>query len=86
MVANLKEYIPEGIRINQITAGHAKGFHEKLKAKGMAKTTIYKRIQLARYVEHHDGPGIRSCPIFPELRPTVTRASEPAGVSGRRIR
>ncbi|MFY8072349.1 MAG: hypothetical protein ACOVNQ_11720 [Pirellula sp.] len=48
MVANLKEYMPEGIRINQITAGHAKGFHEKLKAKGMAKTTIYKRIQLAR--------------------------------------
>ena len=28
--------MPEGIRINQITAGHAKEFHEKLKAKGMA--------------------------------------------------
>ncbi len=32
VVANLKEYMPEGIRINQITAGHAKEFHEKLKA------------------------------------------------------
>jgi hypothetical protein len=31
-------------------------------------------------VEHHEGRGIRSCPIFPELRPTVTRASEPAAV------
>ena len=26
VVANLKEYMPEGIRINQITAGHAKEF------------------------------------------------------------
>ena len=32
-------------------------------------------------VEHHEGRGIRSCPIFPGLRPTVTRASEPAAVS-----
>ncbi|MBN8601548.1 MAG: hypothetical protein J0M26_11010, partial [Planctomycetes bacterium] len=31
-LANLKEYMPEGIWINQITAGHAKEFHEKLKA------------------------------------------------------
>ena len=35
-------------------------------------------------VEHHEGRGIRSCPIFPELRPTVTRASEPAAVSSGR--
>jgi len=33
-VANLKEYVREGIRINQITAGHAKEFHEKRKARG----------------------------------------------------
>jgi len=32
-------------------------------------------------VKHHEGRGIRSCPIFPEQRPTVTRASEPAPVS-----
>ncbi|MBU6386042.1 MAG: phage integrase SAM-like domain-containing protein [Planctomycetes bacterium] len=49
---NLKEYIPEGIRINQITAGHAKEFHEKLKARGMATTTIHKRIQFARQFMH----------------------------------
>jgi hypothetical protein len=45
VVANLKEFMPEGIRINQITAGHAIEFHEKLKAWGMATTTIHKRIQ-----------------------------------------
>ena len=49
---NLKEYIPEGIRINQITAGHAKEFHDKLKAIGMATTTIHKRIQFARQFMH----------------------------------
>jgi hypothetical protein len=40
--------MPEGIRINQITAGLAKEFHEKFKARGMATTTIHKRIQFAR--------------------------------------
>ena len=155
--------MPEGIRINQITAGHAKEFHEKLKARGMATTTIHKRIQFARRfmhdavdwkiidenqlckvktqkssvkvnefvprevvdklmkkvnpvwqvilglsrygglrtpsetlslrwddidwelnrmsipepkVEHHEGRGIRSCPIFPELRPILDEAFE----------
>ena len=52
MAANLKELMPEEIRINQITAGHAKEFHEKLKAKGMATTTIHKRIQFARQFMH----------------------------------
>ena len=52
VVANLKEYMPEGIRINQITAGHANEFHEKLKARGMATTTIHKRIQFARQFMH----------------------------------
>jgi site-specific recombinase XerD len=52
VVANLKEYMPEGIRINRITAGHAKEFHEKLKARGMATTTLHKRIQFARQFMH----------------------------------
>jgi integrase len=163
VVANLKEFMPEGIRINQITAGHAKEFHEKVKARGMAMMTIHKRIQFARQfmhdavdwkiidenpfckvktqkssvkvnefvprevvdklmkkanpvwqvilglsrygglrtpsetlslrwedidwemnrmsipepkVEHHEGRGIRSCPIFPELRPILDEAFE----------
>jgi hypothetical protein len=52
VVANLKEFMPEGIRINQLTAGHAIEFHEKLKARGMATTTIHKRIQFARQFMH----------------------------------
>jgi integrase len=35
-----------------ITAGHAKEFHEKLIARGMATTTIHKRIQFARQFMH----------------------------------
>ena len=52
VVANLKEFMPAGIKINQITAGHAKEFHEELKARGMATTTIHKRIQFARQFMH----------------------------------
>jgi hypothetical protein len=52
VVANLREFMPEGIRINQITDGHAKEYHEKLKARGMATTTIHKRIQFARQFMH----------------------------------
>jgi hypothetical protein len=52
VVGNLKEFMPAGIKINQITAGHAKEFHEKLKARGMATTTIHKRIQFARQFMH----------------------------------
>ncbi len=44
--------MPEGIRIDQITVGYAKEFHEKLKARGMATTTIHKRIQFARQFMH----------------------------------
>ena len=52
VVANLKEFMPAGIRVDEITVGHAKEFHEKLKAKGMATTTIHKRIQFARQFMH----------------------------------
>jgi len=165
VIANLKELLPEGIRLNEITAGHAKQFHESLKLKGMATTTIHKRIGFARQflndavdwefipknpftkvktvsssaksnvevpreiiqrilphcdpawkliialsrfgglrcpsevlslrwsdidweksrmsipepkVEHHQGRGVRSCPIFPELLPYLRQAREMA--------
>ena len=31
-------------------------------------------------VEHHEGRGIRSCPIFPELRPILDEAFEIFGL------
>jgi hypothetical protein len=37
---------------NVHAAGHAKEFHEKLKARGMATTTIHKRSQFARQFMH----------------------------------
>ena len=161
VVANLNELMPVDIRLDEITVGHAKAFHEGLKAKDMESTTIHKRIGFARKfindaidweiipknpfakiktttpstksnvevpietieqlmpfldptwqtivalsrfgglrcpsevlslkwsdidwersrmavpepkVEHHEGRGIRSCPIFQELRPYLEKA------------
>jgi integrase len=48
VMANLKTYLPKGILLREVTAGHAKNFYESLKASGMASTTIYKRIGFAR--------------------------------------
>lgn len=48
VVGNLKKWMPDGIHLDEITAGHAKDFHESLKAHGMATTTIHKRIGFAR--------------------------------------
>jgi hypothetical protein len=52
VVAILKEFMIAANKIKQINAGHAKEFHEKLKARGMATTTINKRIQFARQFMH----------------------------------
>jgi integrase len=163
VIANLNELMPKGIRLDEITVGHAKAFHEGLKAKEMESTTIHKRIGFARQfindaidweiipknpfakvktttpstksnvevpietieklmpfldptwqtiialsrfgglrcpsevlslkwsdidwerdrmnipepkVEHHEGRGVRSCPIFGELRPYLENARE----------
>jgi integrase len=48
VMENLKTYLPTGILLQEVTAGHAKNFFESLKASGMASTTIYKRIGFAR--------------------------------------
>jgi integrase len=160
VIALLNEYLPN-IDLADVTKGHAKKFHEDLKGRGLASTTIHKRIGFARQffedavdwelipsnpfnrvktqstslksnvevtretivqvmkhcdptwqliialsrfgglrcpsetlslrwsdidweqsrmsipepkVEHHEGRGVRSCPIFPELRPYLDRA------------
>jgi integrase len=160
VIALLNEYLPD-IALADVTKGHAKKFHEDLKGRGLASTTIHKRIGFARQffedavdwelipsnpfnrvktqstslksnvevtretivqvmkhcdptwqliialsrygglrcpsetlslrwsdidweqsrmaipepkVEHHEGRGVRSCPIFPELRPYLDKA------------
>ena len=45
---NLKDLMPKGIRLDKITVGHAKDFHEALKVKGMKTSTISKRIGFCR--------------------------------------
>jgi integrase len=45
---NLKSLMPEGIRLNAVTAGHCKSFLEKLRAKEMAESTIHKRLSFCR--------------------------------------
>ena len=44
----LNEYMPEGIALNAVTAGHAIGFANHLKAQKLAQSTIYKRVGFAR--------------------------------------
>jgi integrase len=51
-VKNLNDFMPVGIRIDQITIGHAKEFHDRLKLEGLASSTIHKRIQFARQFFH----------------------------------
>jgi hypothetical protein len=51
VVATLKELMPAGIRVDEITVGHAK-VYEKLKAKGIATSTIHKRIEYPRQFMH----------------------------------
>jgi integrase len=48
VMAMLREYMPKGIAIDDVTAGHAKRFHEQLKERGLASATIHKRIGFAR--------------------------------------
>ena len=163
VIAMLNRYMPKGTSLDDVTKGHAKAFLEKLKQRGLASTTIHKRIGFARQffqdavdwewissnpfqnlktqtsskksnvevpresidrvlehcditwktivclsrygglrcpsetlslrwsdidfpngrmyiqepkVEHHEGRGIRECPLFPELRAILEEASE----------
>ena len=44
----LREYLPADLPIDQITAGHAKEFLGKLRARGLASATVHKRVGFAR--------------------------------------
>ena len=180
VVTSLNKHMPKGIALNAVTAGHAKGYLEKLLAqrksnkdgtiRKLSSTTIHKRISFARQffqdavdweligknpfakiktqgtslksnvevpreqvemilakcspvwkgivalsrfgglrcpsevlsitwgdidwelgrmsvpepkVEHHEGRGIRSCPLFPELRAILEELFEEATVDGK---
>ncbi len=44
----LREYMPTDIALDAVTTGHAKQFAKQLKERGLASTTIHKRIGFAR--------------------------------------
>jgi len=48
VVGNLLEFMPKGIRLDEITTGHAKEFQSRLKARGMKNSTIAKRLGFSR--------------------------------------
>lgn len=48
VVQNLKDELPKGIRLRDVTVGHAKHFQARLREKGMKPTTVHKRIQFCR--------------------------------------
>lgn len=45
---NLNDYMPKGIYLDEVTAGHAKAFHDKIKPPRMAASTCDKRVRFAR--------------------------------------
>ena len=44
----LRLYMPEGIRLDEVTTGHAKEFVAKLRERGLSSATVQKRVQFAR--------------------------------------
>jgi integrase len=48
VINSLKDYMPDGIHLDEVTAGHAIGYAQHLKTKKLAQSTIYKRVQFAR--------------------------------------
>ncbi len=48
VIALLNEYMPKGILLSDVTAGHAKYFVVKLRERKLAATTIHKRVGFAR--------------------------------------
>lgn len=48
VMALLREYLPSDLPLRDITAGHAKQFAESLRDRGLATSTIHKRIGFAR--------------------------------------
>jgi len=47
-IDGLNDYMPAGIALSAVTAGHAIGFANHLKARRLAQSTIYKRVGFAR--------------------------------------
>jgi site-specific recombinase XerD len=41
-------YMPKGLTLNEITAGHAKQFFDSLSERGLASSTVHKRVGFAR--------------------------------------
>jgi len=48
VVNMLTEYMPKGIRLADVTTGHAKHFAEQLRARPLANSTVGKRVGFAR--------------------------------------
>ena len=48
VMANLNDVMPKGIKLHEVTAGHAKQFLEGLRTRKMATSTIHKRIDFCK--------------------------------------
>lgn len=74
VVANLKELMPKGIMLDEVTVGHAKEFHSKIKQR-MATSTVDKRIRFCRqfFTDAVDWELIESNP-FSKVKTTAAGA------------
>lgn len=48
VMALLREYLPTDILLRDVTTGHAKQFVESLRSRGLASSTVHKRVGFAR--------------------------------------
>ena len=48
VMALLREYMPDGILMRDVTVGHAKQFAESLRDRPLASSTVHKRVGFAR--------------------------------------
>lgn len=79
VMALLREYMPKGITIAEVTVGHAKAFQASLKKRGLASTTIYKRIGFARQF-FEDAVDFEQIPKNPFDKVKVRQSSKKSNV------
>lgn len=77
---NLNEYMPDGIYLDEVTAGHAKAFHEQIKPPRMAASTCDKRVRFARQF-FADAVDWELIPSNPFARIKTTSGSTKSNVS-----
>lgn len=80
VMAMLRKYMPAGITLSEITVGHAKAFHQSLQERGLASSTVYKRIGFARQF-FEDAVDFEQIPANPFAKVKARQSSKKSNVN-----